>query len=82
MRDFLLFFVGLLLGSLLAAFLTPKSGPELRGDLAQRYDLRMQELSQRVDQLQAQLKKTQAQLLKAQAQEDALAEGGGQGGAA
>ncbi len=60
MRDVLLFVVGLLMGAVLTAFLTPKSGTELRGDLAQKYDLRMHELNQKIEQLQAQLKKSTA----------------------
>ncbi len=61
MRDVLLFVVGLLTGAILAAFLTPKSGTELRSDLQQQYEFRLQDLTQRVEQLQAQLKKTQAE---------------------
>jgi len=65
MRDVLLFVVGLLMGAVLTALLTPKSGTELRGNLAERYDVRMQELTRKVDQLQAQLKKSQAQMERA-----------------
>ncbi len=61
MRDVLLFLVGLLMGAVLTAFLTPKSGTELRGDLAERYELSIQDLNQKVEQLQAQLKKSQTQ---------------------
>lgn len=61
MRDVLLFVVGLLTGAILAAFLTPKSGTELRSDLQQQYEYRLQDLTQRVEQLQAQLKKTQSE---------------------
>ncbi len=59
MRDTLLFLVGLLTGAILAAFFTPKSGTELRGELLQQYEHRLQELNQKMEQLQAQIRKTQ-----------------------
>ncbi len=77
MKDVLLFVIGLLTGAILTAFLTPKSGTELRGDLADRYELRMHELNQKMEQLQMQLKKTQAQLKKTEAQEQSPAEEAG-----
>jgi gas vesicle protein len=61
MRDLLIFVIGLLTGVVVTAFLTPKSGTELREDLQHRYETRLQDLNQRMEQLQAQLRKTQEQ---------------------
>ena len=72
MKDILYFIAGVAIGSVLALFLAPKSGEELRGDiqtranadlqrLQQSYEQKMQDLNQKIETLQAQMKQKSAQ---------------------
>ncbi len=68
MKDVFLFVIGLLTGAILAAFITPKSGTELRGDIYHHYENRLQDLNSKVEQLQTQLRKLKAREAELEAQ--------------